>query len=125
MFTTDDVVARLKAGESAQEVAESIADVLNAAIKQYDEEQRRAEAERLAAEKVKAEKQTEMENITRSLTNFFSKYYSDELLDQESIVRFSKDIIDMFDKFEKVISVTPSAEDDIDDDVLRRFLAKL
>lgn len=126
MFTSDDILARLKAGESAQDIAQNLADSLNTAIKAYEEDKRREEAEQLAATKKEAEKQAEMESITRQLNEFFRKYYDDPPLDIDEITRFSKDIISVFDKTADLFAAFPIGTDseekeETDDERLTRF----
>lgn len=126
MFTSNDILARLKAGESAQDIAQNLADNLNNAIKAYEDEKRKAEEAELAKAKREAEKQAEMEDITRRLNDFFCKYYDDASLSNLDVARFSKDIIKVMDKANDALAAAlgPIGTDPEDDDeaVLRSFL---
>ncbi len=127
MFTSNDILARLKAGESAQDIAQNLADSLNSAIKAYEDEKRKAEEAELAKAKREAEKQAAMEDITRHLNDFFCEYYGDASLSNLDVARFSKDIIKMMDKASEALAAFPIGTDseDIDEDkVLRAFLEK-
>lgn len=126
MFTKNDILARLKAGESAQDIAQNLADSLNDAIKAYEDEKRKAEEAELAKAKREAEKQAAMEDITKRLNDFFCKYYDDASLSDLDVSRFSREIIKMMDKASEAIAAAlgPIGTDPEDDDeaVLRSFL---
>lgn len=127
MFTSNDILARLKAGESAQDIAQNLADSLNNAIKAYEDEKRKAEEAELAKAKREEEKQAAMEDITKRLNDFFCKYYDDASLSDLDVTRFSKDIIKMMDKAAEALAAFPigTGSKDIDEDeVLRAFLEK-
>ena len=56
MITTNDVLARLRNGESMDTIGQSIADILNAANEAYAAEQEAAKAKVAAAEKAQAKR---------------------------------------------------------------------
>ena len=69
MYTKNDIMARLQKGDDPQAIANEIADTLNAALKEYEENKAEA-AKKEAAAKKDAEKQKDM----TELCNMFNAY---------------------------------------------------
>lgn len=72
MYTKDDIMARLQKGDDPQAIANEIADTLNAAFAEYEENQKAAEKE---AAKRNSEKQKDMAELCRLFWNYMQKYY--------------------------------------------------
>ena len=74
MYTKDDIMARLQKGDDPQAIANEIADTLNAAVAEYEENQKAAQKEKEAAKR-NSEKQKDMAELCRLFWNYMQKYY--------------------------------------------------
>ena len=74
MYTKDDIMARLQKGDDPQAIANEIADTLNAAFAEYEENQKAAQREKEAAKR-DSEKQKDMAELCRLFWNYMQKYY--------------------------------------------------
>ena len=74
MYTKDDIMARLQKGDDPQAIANEIADTLNAAVAEYEENQKAAQREKEAAKR-DSEKQKDMAELCRLFWNYMQKYY--------------------------------------------------
>ena len=74
MYTKNDIMARLQKGDDPQAIANEIADTLNAAVAEYEENQKAAQKEKEAAKR-NSEKQKDMAELCRLFWNYMQKYY--------------------------------------------------
>ena len=74
MYTKDDIMARLQKGDDPQAIANEIADTLNAAVAEYEENQKAAQREKEAAKR-DSEKQKDMAELCRLFWKYMQKYY--------------------------------------------------
>ena len=74
MYTKDDIMARLQKGDDPQVIANEIADTLNAAVAEYEENQKATQREKEAAKR-DSEKQKDMAELCRLFWNYMQKYY--------------------------------------------------
>ena len=74
MYTKDDIMARLQKGDDPQVIANEIADTLNAAVAEYEENQKAAQKEKEAAKR-NSEKQKDMAELCRLFWKYMQKYY--------------------------------------------------
>ena len=74
MYTKDDIMARLQKGDDPQAIANEIADTLNAAVAEYEENQKATQKEKEAAKR-DSEKQKDMAELCRLFWNYMQKYY--------------------------------------------------
>ena len=74
MYTKDDIMARLQKGDDPQAIANEIADTLNAAVAEYEENQKAAQKEKEAAKR-NSEKQKDMAELCRLFWKYMQKYY--------------------------------------------------
>ena len=74
MYTKDDIMARLQKGDDPQAIANEIADTLNAAVAEYEENQKAAQKEKEAAKR-NSEKQKDMTELCRLFWKYMQKYY--------------------------------------------------
>ena len=74
MYTKDDIMARLQKGDDPQAIANEIADTLNAAVAEYEENQKAAQKEKEAAKR-NFEKQKDMAELCRLFWKYMQKYY--------------------------------------------------
>ena len=74
MYTKDDIMARLQKGDDPQAIANEIADTLNAAFAEYEENQKATQREKEAAKR-NSEKQKDMAELCRLFWKYMQKYY--------------------------------------------------
>lgn len=74
MYTKDDIMTRLQKGDDPQAIANEIADTLNAAVAEYEENQKAAQREKEAAKR-DSEKQKDMAELCQLFWNYMQKYY--------------------------------------------------
>lgn len=74
MYTKDDIMARLQKGDDPQAIANEIADTLNAAVAEYEENQKATQREKEAAKR-DSEKQKDMAELCRLFWKYMQKYY--------------------------------------------------
>ena len=74
MYTKDDIMARLQKGDDPQAIANEIADTLNAAVAEYEENQKATQREKEAAKR-NSEKQKDMAELYRLFGKYMQKYY--------------------------------------------------
>ena len=74
MYTKNDIMARLQKGDDPQAIANEIADTLNAALAEYEANQKAAK-EKEAAAKRDAEKQKDMTELCNLFWKYMNKYY--------------------------------------------------
>lgn len=74
MYTKDDIMARLQKGDDPQAIANEIANTLNAAFAEYEENQKAAQREKEAAKR-DSEKQKDMAELCRLFWKYMQKYY--------------------------------------------------
>lgn len=74
MYTKDDIMARLQKGDDPQAIANEIADTLNAAVAEYEENQKATQREKEAAKR-NSEKQKDMAELCRLFWKYMQKYY--------------------------------------------------
>ncbi len=90
MINEKDILARLQNGESADDIAQALIDVLNSAKDKYDEElaaQAKANEEANAKLKLEAEKQDDMDIVLNAIYDFIYKWYCE---DDEDIADLDK-----------------------------------
>ena len=74
MYTKDEIMARLQKGDDPQAIANEIADTLNAAVAEYEENQKAAQREKESAKR-NSEKQKDMAELCRLFWKYMQKYY--------------------------------------------------
>lgn len=141
MFSREDILKQLRDGADPQDIATAMADAINGAIKDYEDEQARAQADTRNAER-KADARVLIDNMAA----FFQKWcgegeMSEAERDQaaDAICEITDHLMEL-DAFFKTLGAAPSghraakahdcecghcapsAEQDIDDDALRAFL---
>ena len=130
MYSKDDILAKLRKGADASIIAQEMADNINAALQEYQEEQK-AEA----AKKVKRE---DARKVIDAMSEFFGKYFGEVMPEAEreqavdamiELTDHMRNLESHFNNLAKAVAEdanrAPSAENDIDDEALRRFLKSL
>lgn len=103
MISEKDILAMLQNGESADEIAQMLADTLNKGKALYNEELA-ARAEAAAEAELKREKNEEMTEILTLIHNFIYKYYceTEEDVAQLDDIFNSLDVDDLIKQIEEV-----------------------
>lgn len=70
MFTTEDILARLRNGEDAQTIANQIADHLNDAVKAYEDEEKKKKEVQMK----KDAQEAELDEIAETIANAIMDY---------------------------------------------------
>ena len=92
MYNINDILAQLQSGQSADEIAKSFTDALNAAIQKQNE----ADARRKA-------KISDMANLIDDIIDFISKYYP-EVLPEDADLDISEDAVtELIDELDTAI----------------------
>lgn len=121
MYTKDDIMARLQKGDDPQAIANEIADTLNAAFAEYEENQKAAEREKeKEAAKRNSEKQKDMTELCQLFWKYMQKYYdwnevefSDEdvrevIESTEAAMVAATELKSMFENLNKTLNEQPA-----------------
>lgn len=110
MYDVNDILAMLQNGESADSIAQTFADTLNAAIqKKKEEEEKQKQAEKVAA--IRANKVSDLMDLIDYVFDFISTYYPELAADLNMEVEKSEveEIVDELDRtIPQLVSVTNS-----------------
>lgn len=101
MYNINDILAQLQSGQSADEIAKSFTDALNAAI-QKQNEQSKAEARRKA-------KICDMTNLAEAIIDFISEYYSEVMPKDMDLDITEADVAELIDELDATIPQLVSA----------------
>ena len=110
MYNVNDILAMLQNGESADSIAQTFADTLNAAIqKKKEEEEKQKQADKAAA--IRANKVSDLMDLIDYVFDFISAYYPELAADLNMGVEKSEveEIVDELDRtIPQVVSITNS-----------------
>lgn len=111
-FNMNDILAALQSGQDPQDIANSFADQLNAAIRQ------KAESDKTAAEK--DEKIACFQEILDLFTAFIEDYYP-EIYDEDTLKKFTAaELVEGMDEaYDEILKMAPAFDE------LERALAEL
>ena len=101
MYNINDILAQLQGGKSADEIAKSFTDTLNAAI-QKQKEQSKAEERRKA-------KICDMTNLAEAIIDFISEYYSEVMPKDMDLNITEADVAELIDELDTAIPQLVSA----------------
>ena len=138
MFSREDILKQLRDGADPQTIATAMAEAINGAIGDYEKEKAEAEAQaKIAA----GTKRRDARALVDAMADFFGKYFEGEEMDEDDREKATDAIIELTDhmiELEHNLSAiadkyapkakadrAPSAEDEIDEDTIRRFLSML
>ena len=82
MFDKSEILARLQNGDTMDEIAKEMSDVLNAAQMQYQEETIKANAEKLAAEQMMNTKRAIVDDMLDCLCDYLSTVGEEKLIEE-------------------------------------------
>lgn len=135
MFSREDILEQLRKGADASDIAQKMADAINGALSDFEAEKEKAKEAEAKKEK---EMRTDAGKIVDLMTGFYNKYFGEIELNKEerealvdAVLGISRDAMKEIERINKVtkgmqdIFGAPSAEKEIDDEALRRFLATL
>ena len=106
MYNINDILAQLQSGKSADEIAKSFTDTLNAAI-QKQKEQSKAEERRKA-------KICDMTNLAKAIIDFISEYYSEVMPKDMDLNITEADVAELIDELDTAIPQLVSAFKDLE-----------
>ena len=120
MFDEKVILARLQKGESAVDIANEFADLVNKASKTY-EKQKKAEAEKAAFQE---KKEKELQKILDDCANWCRIYYDtdDELTKKLFSGASAKEIITDLDHIQKMKVTVKAVNEDNVDKILSDFI---
>ena len=95
MYNMNDILAQLQGGQSADQIAKSFTDALNAAI-QKQNEQSVANARRQA-------KISDMADLIEDLVNFISEYYPEVLPEDVDLEITEEDVAGLIDELDAAV----------------------
>jgi methylase of polypeptide subunit release factors len=144
MFSKDEILKQLRAGADAQDIAQKMADEINAAVKTYDEEQEAIKQAEAKAKALENEKRKDARDLIDNMADFFTKYFGEDgedLLpeeDREEAVDAILELMDHIIGLKSVLDIAaakparkptgcqcPTCDDEIDDIALKNFLKSL
>lgn len=106
MFDEKTILARLQNGEDAQDIANEIAAMINAANKIYTDQKAAEEAAKAAAAKVEVQKKEELQAILDMFADWFKTYY-----DVKTKGKLEADmVLDLIDSIEEYIEALKDLE---------------
>lgn len=94
MFTKDEILAQLRDGVDASDIAQKMADNINAALDEY-------KAEQEAAKRVETCRDDAREMV-KAMNAFFSKYADEEGMDDEAIENAVDGIMELMDSLDEL-----------------------
>ena len=107
MYNINDILAQLQSGQSADEIAKSFTDVLNAAI-QKQNEQTKADERRKA-------KISDMTNLIEDVIDFISEYYPEVMPKDMDLDITETDVAELIDELDTTIPQLASAFKDFEE----------
>ena len=107
MYNINDILAQLQSGQSADEIAKSFTDTLNAAI-QKQKEQTKADERRKA-------KICDMTNLAEAIIDFISEYYSEVMPKDMDLDITEADAVKLIDELDAAIPQLVSAFKDFEE----------
>lgn len=103
MYNMNDILAQLQGGQSAEEIAKSFTDALNAAIQKQNEVDARRKA-----------KISDMANLIDDIVDFIRKYYPEILPEDADLDITEADVAELIDELDTAIPQLTSALKDLE-----------
>ena len=107
MYNINDILAQLQSGQSADEIAKSFTDTLNAAIQKQNEQNK-------AIERRKA-KICDMTHLAEAIIDFISEYYSEVIPKDMDLDITEADVAELIDELDTAIPQLVSAFKDFEE----------
>lgn len=112
MYNMNDILAQLQGGQSAEEIAKSFTDALNAAIQKQNEVDARRKA-----------KISDMANLIDDIIDFISEYYPEVLPEDADLDISEDDVAELIDQIDaaKPTFMREIRHDVKSDDAIEKF----
>ena len=104
MYNMNDILAQLQSGQSAEEIAKSFTDALNAAIQKQNEVDARRKA-----------KISDMANLIDDIVDFVRKYYPEILPEDADLDITDDEVAELIDELDTAIPQLTSALKDLEE----------
>ena len=132
MFSKEEILAQLRQGADASDIAEKMADEINAAVHEYEAEQEKA--------KLSSVRREDARKVIEGLSEFFSKYMDEDEMGDEDIDKATDAMLELIDNMRDLktqiqnLTIRVEADrkpngdsplKDLDDETLRNFLRSL
>ena len=108
MYNINDILAQLQSGQSADEIAKSFTDALNAAIQKQNEQNERRKA-----------KICDMTNLIEDVFDFISEYYSEVMPKDMDLDITEADVAELIDELDTAIPQLVSAFKDFEELIVK------
>lgn len=130
MFSKNEILEQLRNGADASDIAQKMADEINAAVHDY-------EAEKEAAQRMSA-KRSDARALVDAMADFFGKYFDDgEMTEDEreqatdAMIELTNSLRELEDSLKgikleiKKADRKPNGPKELDDEIIRNFLKSL
>ena len=122
MFTKDEILTRLRNGTEATDIAQEMADNINAAIQEYEKEKAANNTRRRDAR-----------DLIDALADFFQKYFDEETLSESDREDATDELLKLVDNMKVLTNTINNAvsrsetarSKGTDDDLLSRWVKSL
>lgn len=122
MFTKDEILTQLRNGAEATDIAQKMADNINAAIQEYEREKA-----------VNDTKRKDARDLIDTLADFFQKYFDEETLSENDREDATDELLKLVDNMKVLASTIKEAaarsdaarNKSTDDDLLSRWVKSL
>lgn len=103
MFTKDEILAQLREGTDAADIAQKMADEINAALDQYKAEQEAAKRDET--------RRADAREIVALMSEFFGKYTDGEEMSDEDIDKATDAMLELIDNMHELQEAVKGLED--------------
>lgn len=103
MFTKDEILAQLREGTDAADIAQKMADEINAALDQYKAEQEAAKRDET--------RRADAREIVALMSEFFGKYTDGEEMSDEDIDKATDAMLELIDNMHELQEAMKGLED--------------
>lgn len=136
MFSKEEILAQLRAGTDASDIAQKMADEINAAVHDYEAEQERAKRDSMRREDAR--------NMICAMADFFAKHMDEEPMDEADIDSATDAVMELVDSLKELRATLENANGTLnielkkadrdpsvnrketpDEEIIRRFLNTL
>lgn len=128
MFSKNEILTQLRSGANASDIAQKMADEINAAVEEFEAE--KEQAKRSAAYR------TDARNMVETMAKFFTTHMGEEELTSKEIDEATDAVMELIDSFKELKSAFDEVSEkekkparipseDLDDETIRRFIKSL
>lgn len=127
MFSKNEILEQLRNGADASDIAQKMADEINAAVQEYETEQKAAER--------KTATRADARNMVETMAKFFATHMGEDEMNDAEIDEATDAVMELMDSLQElkkslddshfnVMAAKPSGNRS-DEDVIKAFLASL